>query len=262
MRTLLRSLLLLCWPLSVAAQPMVATLAMDDAYPPYSHIEHEQPAGLYVQLLQRAAQGVPGWTLRLAPMPWGRALREAEQGAVDGVLPPYRGLGRDWIALYAGPLHREEVVLNCASATGIGPASRWPDDFNGLRIGTMRGYLLSQALSDAVEHKKLSKLEFRNGRDALAALAGGQIDCYANDRLSIEIAHQQALADPIWAKRVPARLEPAYLLSSQQAYVGFSQQALNKRPELAEFARALDAQLAQLRASGEMQRLVGLYKPR
>ncbi|WP_349741119.1 hypothetical protein [Roseateles cavernae] len=59
------------------------------------------------------------------------------------------------------------------------------------------------------------------------------------------------MADPIWTKRVPARLEPAYLLSSQQAFVGFSQQALSKRPEL-----------AQLRASGEMQRLAGMYKPR
>lgn len=240
------------------AESRTVLIATDDAYPPYSFLQQEQAAGLYLQLMRRAAEALPGWRLVFKPLPWSRALLQAEQAEVDAVLPPYRGMGRDWIALYAGPLHREEVVLSCGAATGLGAASRWPQDFGGRRIGVMRGYLLSQTVVDAVQRGLVEKHEFRNGRDALAALASGQIDCYANDRLSIAIAHQQALGDKLWAARMPAQLQPPLLLSSQQAWLAISKQALAKRPELADFARELDAQLAQLRDSGELQRLVGL----
>lgn len=256
LRLLFSSLLMLALPLGVAAQPRPVTIAIDEAYPPYSFVEQDRVAGLYVQLMHKVMQALPGWELHLVGRPWVRALQEAEQGTVDAVLPPYRGLGRDWIALYAGPLHREEVVLSCRAASHLGPDSHWPEDFIGRRLGVMRGYLLSQALTTAFRQQQVFKREFRNSRDALAALALGEIDCYANDRLNVEQAHAQALADPVWAARMPARLEPPYVLSSQQAFVGFSQRSLAQRPELAEFARALDAQLAQLRGSGEMQRLI------
>ena len=252
--------LLLCLPWLAWPQAQRVTIAVDDAYPPYSHVENDSAVGFYVDLVQRAMQGLPGWQLRLQPRPWVRAVQEAEQGLVDGFLPPYRGLGRDWIALYAGPLYREEIVLFCGLPTRLSATSQWPKDFAGKRIGTMRGYLLAKALTEAFESKQVSKREFRNARDALAALAAGDIDCYANDRLSIELAHEQALADAVWAARVPARLETPFVLSSQFAYIGFSQQSLSKRPELADFARALDAQLAQMRASGETQRLFMAYR--
>jgi len=252
----LSSLLMFSLPFGAAAQPRPVTIAIDDGYPPYSYVEQDHPAGLYVELIRKAMLALPGWELRLVSRPWVRALQEAEQGRVDAVLPPYRGLGRDWIALYAGPLHREEVVLSCSAASHLGPASHWPEDFMGRRIGVMRGYLLSQALTAAVKQRQVVKQDFRNARDALAALALGEIDCYANDRLNVEQAHATALADPVWAARVPARLEPPYVLSSQQAFVGFSQRSLAQRPELAEFTRLLDAQLALLRARGELHQLL------
>lgn len=255
-RVCLLWVLWLCAPLLAAAQPRLVTIAIDDAYPPYSHLDNERPAGLYVALMQRAGLALPGWELRFVARPWVRALQEAEQGRVDAVLPPYRGLGRDWIALYAGPLHREEVVLSCGAATHLGPHSQWPQDFAGRRIGTMRGYLLNQSLTDAFRLQTLHKREYRNARDALAALASGEIDCYANDKLNIEQAHDLAQADSLWSTRVPARLQPPFVLSSQLAFVGISQQSLSQRPELAEFARALDAQLSVMRASGEIQRLI------
>jgi len=253
---LLASLLMLALPPGAGAQPRVITIAIDDGYPPYSHVEKGRAAGHYVDVMRRAMQGLLGWELRLVSRPWVRALQEAEQGRVDAVLPPYRGLGRDWIELYAGPLHREEVVLTCSAASQLGPASHWPEDFIGRRIGVMRAYLLSEVLTAAFQRQQVLKQEFRNARDALAALALGAIDCYANDRLNVEHAHAKALADPVWAARVPARLEAPYVLSSQPAFVGFSRNSLAQRPELAEFARALDAQLAHMRGSGEIQRLI------
>jgi len=256
MRRLLLRALLLCMPALAVAQSRPVTIAFDDAYPPYSYVENGRSMGAYIQLMQRAAQGLAGWEVALLPRPWARAVQEAELGQVDAFMPPYHGLGRDWVGLYAGPLNREEIVLSCRPSTQLGPASHWPQDFVGKRVGVMRGYLMSQSLVDGFKKGQMLKREFRMARDALTALASDQIDCYANDRLSIELAHAQALAASLWARRVPAQLEPPFVLSVQPAYVGFSQQSLLNRPELAEFARALDAQLAQMRASGELARLM------
>lgn len=256
MRRLMLQALLLCMPALVVAQARQVTIAFDDAYPPYCYVENGRSLGAYILLLQRAAQALPGWEIKLSPRPWARAVQEAEQGKVDAFMPPYRGVGRSWVGLYAGPVNREEIVLSCQPSTQLGPASHWPQDFVGKRIGVMRGSLLSQSLVDAFKLGQMLKREFRLTRDALTALASDQIDCYANDKLSIELAHAQALGDSLWAPRVPAQLEPPFVLSVQPAYIGFSHQSLLNRPELAEFAGALDARLAQMRASGELARLM------
>ena len=238
------------------AQPRVVTLAVDDAHPPYAFAEKNRLDGVYVRMLEAAMRELPEWRLTLLARPWARALQEARQGVVDGFLPPYREVDRDWVALFVGPLHTEEVVLSCGTAVSVGPGSRWPEDFAGLRIGTTRAYLLSHELSAAIGSAHVRHREYRQGRDALAALALGEIDCYGNDALDIERSYHAALADRHWAGRMPQRLEPPFVLVGQKAYVGFSAESLARRPELAAFADALNARLVQMRASGEIKRLM------
>ncbi len=246
---------LACLPGIACAQPRLVTIAIDDAHPPYSYAINDQPAGVYVQLLRQAMRELPGWQLQLVPRPWARAVQEARQGLFDGFMPPYRDVDRDWVAAFAGPLHIEEVVVSCSPKVRVGPGSHWPEDFARLRIGTTRGYLLAPELSDAIRRELISRREYRDTRDALAAMAADEIDCCANDLLDIERSHEAALADKLWGPRMPRHLEPHYLLASQPAFVGFSAQALALRPELAVFAQALNTRLAQMRANGEIKRL-------
>ncbi len=245
-----------CWPLLLSAEPTVVTLAADEAHPPYIYAEAGKSVGLYVQILQRALAHMPQWELKLRPLPWKRALATAELGDVDGLLPPYRSAGRDWMAAYAGPLYREEVVVLCDGEAGVGAAPSWPDSFSGLRIGTPRAYFLSRHLSAAVNRRQVQRQDFNDARDALAAMAGHQIDCIADDRFTIEFEYARAQRHPQWASRMPHELTEPYVLETQEAFVGISHNALARRPELAEFIKALDLQLAQLRASGEIGRLV------
>ncbi|WP_233151585.1 ABC transporter substrate-binding protein [Pelomonas sp. KK5] len=247
--------------LLAAAQPRVVTVAVDDAHPPYTYAQDSQAAGLYVRLMGEAMRGLPGWRLRLVLRPWARALQESRQGRVDALLPPYREVDRDWMQLFAGPLHMEQVVLSCVTGVTIGPASRWPEGFSGLRVGTTRAYLLSHQLSAGFARELVRQLEYRDGRDALAALATGEIDCYGNDLKDIEHSYQAALADPRWAPRMPRRLEPPVVIASQNAWLGVSQRSLQLRPELATFVEALNARLAQMRASGELRRLMESPSP-
>ncbi len=243
-------------PLPALAQARIVTIAVDDAHLPYSYAVDKQPAGIYVQVLGLAMRDLPGWQVQLVARPWARALKESREGLVDGFMPPYQEVDRNWVAAYAGPLYVEEVVISCAPQVRAGPGSRWPEDFSRLRMGTTRGYLLGYQMSDAFRRGLMSHHEFRDARDALAALALGQIDCYANDLLDIEHSYQLALTDKLWSERMPKRLEPHFVLSSQKAYVGFSAASMAKRPELAAFVQALDVQLGRLRASGEIKRLV------
>ena len=247
--------LLLCCPLLLAAQPVTVNLAVDEAHPPYVRNEAGRAVGLYVQVLELALTRMPKWELQLHPQPWKRALATAEQGDVDGVLPPYRGADRDWMAAYAGPLYREEVVVFCDARSGLASVPSWPNSFIGLRVGVPRGYFLSWRMEAAVHNGKVQRLDFNDARDSLAAMAGRQVDCVADDRFSVEFEYNRAQRQPLWAARMPASLPAPFVLESQEAFVGFSRRALARRPELAEFAKALDTQLAQLRASGEIDRL-------
>ncbi|HEY1090245.1 MAG TPA: ABC transporter substrate-binding protein [Burkholderiaceae bacterium] len=230
----------------------VVTMAVDDEHRPYINSDGEQPSGFYVQLLQRAIERLPGWELRLQAMPWSRALMHAERGDVDGLVPPYGGAKRAWMGAYAGPLFREAVVVVCDLRTGLGASARWPADYARRRIGRLRGYFLSAKLSEAVARGQVREQEFRNLRDALAALKTGQLDCVADDPVRLEMEHRQAMADPIWSARVPARLTAPAVLSSQDVFVGFSKNSIRARPELAAFAKALDEQLMLMRKSGEI----------
>lgn len=242
--------------MALAQSPRVVVVAVDDAHPPYAYAQQDRAAGAYVDLLAEAMRELPGWRLKLVLRPWARALHEAQQGRVDAFLPPYRDVNRDWVTAFAGPLHTEEVVLSCRAPASVGPSSRWPQDFSGLRIGTTRAYLLSPELSAAIASGQVGHREYRQGRDALAALAHGEIDCYGNDAQDIERSYAAAMADPRWAVRMPGRLEAPFVLSSQKAYLGISAQSLAQRPELADFVEALNARLAQMRASGEIRRLM------
>ncbi len=248
--------LVLLSPLALFAAPAVVTLAVDDTHAPYATAVDGQAAGLYVQLVQRAMQHLPDWELRLESMPWKRALVEAEQGRVDAVLPPYRHAERPWMAIYVGPLHVETIVLHCSAQSQLHAGLHWPGDFRGRRIGMIRGYFLTRTVQQAVEQGQVIKAEYRNGFDALAALQLGQVDCLADDRTNLETLRQQALADPVWAKRMPVQLEPPMLLSEEEAFVGISRKSLAARPELAEFAKALDTEIGELRRHGEIEKLM------
>jgi ABC-type amino acid transport substrate-binding protein len=256
LRRCLMAFLLGSLPLLAQPQPRVVTLAVDDAHPPYTQALNGEAVGVYVKVLVSAMREMPDWQLRLLVRPWARALQESRQGLVDGFLPPYKEVNREWVAAFAGPLHTEDVVLSCGPQLRIGPGSRWPIDFANLRIGTTRAYLLSHALSAAFENGQIVQREYRQGRDALAALAQGDIDCYGNDLLDIEQSYSAAMADRRWASRMPKRLEPHFVLTSQKAYVGFSAQSMAQRPELAGFIEALNVRLAQMRANGEIKRMI------
>jgi len=255
MRGLLLAALLGCPLLLQAQQPTVVTLAVDESHPPYVRNEAGQAIGLYVELLQRAMAHMPQWELKLRPLPWKRALATAELGDVDGVLPPYRGAGRDWIGAYVGPLYREEVVVYCDARVGLATAPSWPNSFIGLRFGVPRAYFLSWRLEAAVHSSKVQRQDFNDVRDSLAAMAGQQVDCIADDRFSVEFEYSRAQRHPQWAARMPHSLPAPFVLEAQEAFVGFSRRSMTRRPELAAFAKALDAQLAQLRATGEAERM-------
>jgi polar amino acid transport system substrate-binding protein len=247
--------LMLSVPLLGGAQPAVVTLAVDEAHRPYFYAQADEPEGLYAEILRAAMTRLPQWQLRFRPMPWKRALTNAERGEVDGFAAPYRHVSREWLIRYVGPLFLEEVALFCDPRLGLGATAAWPDGYLDLRMGAQRGYVLSERLGEAVSAGKVQRVDFSRARDALAALSNRQVDCVVDDRLSVESEFDDARRNLVWAARMPASLPAPVVLEAKESFVGFSRRSLERRPELAEFAKALDEQLALMRSSGEIARL-------
>jgi len=75
----------------IAAQPLAAsaapfTIAVDQNFPPFIHMQADQPAGLGIALLQAAASRA-GLELRFIPKPFAQVQAAVEMGQADAIFP-------------------------------------------------------------------------------------------------------------------------------------------------------------------------------
>ena len=80
-------LLLLSWR-AVAFEPPVKVLVYgDDAYPPYSYAENGIARGIYSDILRRVFEDMPGYKIKIVPIPWKRGLKNAQVWARLRLIP-------------------------------------------------------------------------------------------------------------------------------------------------------------------------------
>ncbi len=231
-------------------------LTFDDDYAPYSFVGKGQLKGIYPDLIRKAALKLaPTYEVVLRPRPWKRALAEVESGEAMGVVPPYLVKDRTYISPYSTALARESVVLYCNEEVMKSPRKKFPDDFAGLVIGVNAGFVLSDALSAAVNGGKV-KLNEAKGNDAnLKMLASKRVGCYANDRESVAYSLSQMKSDPSVAG---LKLTEAVELTGQDAYIGYSAKA--SAPFKADFIQKMNKALEELKGAGEVAKIAASYK--
>ncbi|HEX5842876.1 MAG TPA: transporter substrate-binding domain-containing protein, partial [Pseudomonas sp.] len=248
---LYRPLLMLLLGLAVAAQSRaetLVTLLLDDSYPPYSFQRDGEASGIYADILRAAEPLLPGYRLKLKPLPWRRALAEIEAGRELAVVPPYyRPQERPWIGPYSVPMLEERLAVFCRQGVfKDNPRLRWPEDYRGLRFGNNMGFLLGgQPFWSAVQLGLIHVEEAPGNRANLLKLVHQRIDCYLNDRLSVlsELARmrQEGLYDP--GKHQLVVEGPS--VSVENGHVGFSNRSAERFPFKQDFASRLDAALIQ-----------------
>lgn len=187
------------------------------------------------------------------PVPWQRGIVLLEKGAALALYPPYyRPLERPYLR-YSEPLLSEQTAVFCNAASAHGHSLKnWPDDYAGLRIGINAGFLSGGARFDAaVREGRLSVHPAHGSRSNVLKLLRGRIDCYINDRLSIqwELRHARdsgALGD---AFQAPAETT---VVGTEQGFLGYTDLAPAQFPYRKDFIDKFNGAIRAMRAAGEI----------
>ncbi|XOV77676.1 MAG: substrate-binding periplasmic protein [Aestuariibacter sp.] len=237
----------------------------DDSYVPYSYVNHDGLVGFYPSLINRVAEGLPEYRVRLAPIPWKRGLKRMENGTGLGLFPPYLfEKERPFIRPYSYPLFTEEVTVFCRSDVLQDSFNgQWPSDYYGKTISTNLGFkLFKKEMWEPFKSGDISHVEFQGTDENLFQLAvTGLADCYANDRNSITLGLkklEQKLTEQ-GREHLLHPIQETTVLLQQRGYIGYSKKFRKNFPDSDRFIERFDEALEQFIASGEYRTFVTNY---
>jgi polar amino acid transport system substrate-binding protein len=227
----------------------------DENYAPYSYVEKGQFKGMYVDILEKAAEKLkPAYDITLQPVPWKRGLADLEFGSSFALFPPGLKRERTYIDLYSVPIYRETVAIFCNDAVMAKPRSRFPEDFNGLTIGVNLGFLLSDRLMQSVKAGTVKTESAKNNDANLKKLASRRIDCFASDRAAALHATRQL---ETYFAASGFKLQEAVELSGEDTFIGYS--GKNNPAYKADFIAKMDAALETMKRNGQLTKIVAGY---
>lgn len=204
--------------------PVVVEILADDDYPPYSYVENGEVKGIYVDLVTEASKLlVPAYEVKIVALPWKRALKQIENGERFAILPPYHHAElRPYIFPYSVPMAQEDVVVYCRKDIDFNKvfidSIRLPEP---LLLGINSGYiLLNDKYNKAIKNNNLMVVENKSTEANVVKLTMGRIDCYINDRLSIE--HGLVLLNDKESSFNMSNFIQVDHISSQSAHIGYT----------------------------------------
>lgn len=237
----------------VAFSGQEVALVSDISYPPYSYNEGATAVGIYPEILRRVFAQMSEYNVTITPMPWKRALQMAENGDALGVVPPYyRKELRPWMG-YSDPIFEEKIVVVCDKAVAEKVAGKaYPADYAGLTFGNLAGSRAGgEALHTMADKGQLKIEEAKTTDQNLMKMAAGRIDCYVDDANAVESAwNKLAKANA----KLQRNFERVADVSVEKTYIGLT--GSGKFPFMADFIKEFNARLAELKARGEIDRIV------
>lgn len=245
-----------------AAADIAVTIYADAGYPPYSYEQDGKAVGLYHEIVQAAFARMRGYKITIQPVPWKRGMALLQSGAGFALYPPYMNTKDEpWTWPYSRPLYEEHVVAVCRKDVMAGGRTRWPEDFYGLTIGNNSGFIVGgEAFDKAVSEGHVRIAEARDSATNILKLKLRRIDCYINDRYSIEWTTRQLRAEgklPDGAGQ--AEVVEAAVIAVKSGYLGYTNRDKGRFAYKADFVRQFDAAVDDLKRSGEIDRIVRAY---
>lgn len=241
------------------AADIAVTIYADEGYPPYSFTQAGKPAGLYYEIIKAALARMPGYRVTVQPVPWKRGMAMLEQGTALALYPPYLNTRDEpWTWPYSLPLYDEHVVAICRKEVVAKKMPMlWPSDFYGLTIGNNAGFIVGGSdFSEAVKAGKIRVEEARDNRTNILKLGLKRLDCYINDRISIEWTKQQLQrAGQYDEGGTHARLVEAAVIAVEQGFLGFTDRDQGKFPYKQDFVKKFDNVIYQMKRRGEIARI-------
>ena len=222
---------------------------------PYQYEERgvsglERPAGFDIEVFREVARGA-GFHAVFREEEWSEALESIREGRIDFALGATPEESRaDW-AWFTEPYRKESIVLFVRSraASPEDGKGRWKSFEQFLREGGSLAVTRSfyygpepmERIAEAAAQGRI--LETSGDEESLAKLLSGEVDGFLADRLSAASVASQAEALPF------VELVPGIIYEADVSLM-FSKKTVTE----AEFRR-LDESLAELRESGELDRI-------
>ena len=240
-----------------APEPQAVTVYADEGYPPWSYAENGKAAGVYADIVRAAFARMPGYRVTIKPVPWKRGMAMLEKGSGLALYPPYYNTRDEpWTWPYSLALYDEHVVAVCRKDVVVRRgAMKWPVDFYGLRIGNNAGFIVGgEAFDQAVRDGKIHLEEARDTRSNVIKLGMGRVDCYINDRRSIEWTRNQLRREGLYDEGGKhAQLVEAAVIGQEQGFLGFTDRDQGRFPYKLDFVKQFNSVIYQMRRRGEIE---------
>ena len=215
----------------------------DDDYPPYSYVDNGEVKGIYIDLINEASKLLaPDYDVKIIALPWKRALKQIENGEKLAILPPYHHVElRPYIFPYSIPIAQEDVVVYCRKGIDFKKvfidSIRLPEP---LLLGINSGYiLLNEKYNKAVKYNNIMVVENKSTEANVVKLTKNRIDCYINDKLSIE--HGLVLLNDKESDFNMSDYIQVDHISSQSAHIGYTNVKEYKYPYKYDFVTRMNA---------------------
>ncbi|NKD86117.1 amino acid ABC transporter substrate-binding protein [Haematospirillum jordaniae] len=239
------------WSSVYAAQKV--TLYGDNDYAPYSFDRGGNPSGLYVDVLQEAARRITAdYDVSIATIPWKRGLKALEVGEIFALFPPYLWkTQRPYISVYSEFLYEEVVAVFCTPDAALRVEGQsFPAGYAGMLFANNLGFIAAGEAFQKMRDAGTIRVEDANGTDVnIKKLLGARVDCYVNDRLSVQSAVKAAGGSG-------SEVVETAVVNAEKAYVGYSAQAIAVTPWANDFIEKLNGAIREMRADGSLQRLM------
>ena len=239
---------------AIADAQQVVVLAGEDSYRPYTYADGDGNAvGLYAEILRAASDRLDDYEIELITLPWNRALVAVQRGEILGLYPPYRWTDQlPDIDRYSSTLLIETVVAICRRDRIRPHQSVWPDDFHGLTIGNVDGYLSAGPdFFSAVARGQITMQLAASTEANLRSLLIGRIDCYVSSRSAIDHAWKLIGVDDARSLGIVE----AAVVANYSGHIGYTANA-DAFPYKDDFADRLDAVLEEMHRAGDIDAIV------
>lgn len=249
-------LLVWCLPTMLKAQDsFIVHILADDEYPPYSYVENGKLTGIYVELVKKAALLLkPTYHIKLVPMPWRRALALIENGEAFAILPPYKHLElRPYIFPYSIPLFEEHVVVYCHRRFNLTAFFNNETKKRPVNLGINSGYMiLNDKYLAAVDDNRIILRENKSTSANIKKLIKGRIDCYVNDKLTIEQGLKAERPTTSIYKLFTKKDE----ISTQTAHIGYSNVGQGNFPFKNDFVDKMNKAIATVKVQYPIEHII------
>lgn len=241
---------LLVWVASLFWLPFAAHadtwIIQADSWCPYNCDPKSPNPGYMIEIISLAAKAT-GNTVEYKLTPWSRALDEAKSGNISGVVGISDG-DREGFLLS----EKLGVDSNCLF---VNPDSTYkytgPQDLSKLNsVGTSQGYVYPDEFMEwqKTNAKKVQAIAGDNTLEVNAKkLKGKRIDALIENSSVVDYAK----------KSIPELKDvvSSGCFSTSNLYAGFGA----KNPKSAGIVKAVNAKIAELKASGELKKILGKY---